>query len=210
MSDYRDLIPIEKCARCGYCEFKSSLHVHHPDKNRDNNDPSNLIVLCSNCHQGLHHNIWKLEDIGIKTPENKRKCMKKRQTGDDLRRSISWLEEKKSDLERKIIELQSHYLEYDRLKNQVILDSKRQAAILRALSKLNYSEAQDVVLYILYGATENDIMLLSNEFDDKIIDKIMSSYSPNFGFLFASSKKSKEARERHERQAFENLGFGLR
>jgi len=27
--NYRTLIKIEKCARCGYDEIKSSLHVHH-------------------------------------------------------------------------------------------------------------------------------------------------------------------------------------
>jgi hypothetical protein len=63
--NYREIIPIECCARCGYCECTSSLHVHHIDRNHDNNSPDNLIVLCANCHFGLHHSRWKLSDIGI-------------------------------------------------------------------------------------------------------------------------------------------------
>jgi hypothetical protein len=63
MSTYRDLIPVEKCARCGYCEIKSSLHVHHIDRNRSNNDISNLIVLCANCHLGLHYGMWNINTL---------------------------------------------------------------------------------------------------------------------------------------------------
>jgi hypothetical protein len=71
MSTYRDLIPIEKCARCGYDELKCSLHVHHIDEDRTNNDTSNLVVLCANCHMGLHNNLWSLADIGITVTERK-------------------------------------------------------------------------------------------------------------------------------------------
>jgi hypothetical protein len=70
MSGYRDLIPIEKCARCGYCEIKSSLHVHHIDGDHSNDDPDNLTVLCANCHLGLHYGVWFLSDIGIEVPES--------------------------------------------------------------------------------------------------------------------------------------------
>lgn len=65
MEDYRQLIPIEHCARCGYDEELCSLHVHHIDNNHENNDPNNLIVLCGNCHVALHNKKWKLSDIGI-------------------------------------------------------------------------------------------------------------------------------------------------
>jgi len=209
MSAYRDLIPIEKCARCGYCEMNGSLHVHHLDRDRTNNDPSNLIVFCANCHYGLHHHIWKLEDIGLTTPKNNKKEIEKRQTGDDLRRSISWLQEKKSNLERELNTLQANVFEYNRLKNQVLLDSKKQATILHILPKVNL-DALDVVLYILYGAKESDLMLLGNEFDNSIIDRIMSSYSHNFGFMLLSYKKMKEYKEKQERSAFDSMGFRLR
>jgi 5-methylcytosine-specific restriction endonuclease McrA len=42
------------CARCGYAEFKEILEVHHIDRNRSNNELSNLQVLCPNCHQVEH------------------------------------------------------------------------------------------------------------------------------------------------------------
>lgn len=51
------------CKRCGYNEFESCVHIHHIDKNRENNNIENLIPLCANCHFGLHDNHWKLEDL---------------------------------------------------------------------------------------------------------------------------------------------------
>jgi hypothetical protein len=41
---------------CSVCEYDNehALEVHHIDKNRDNNDISNLKVLCANCHTLTH------------------------------------------------------------------------------------------------------------------------------------------------------------
>lgn len=69
----RELIEIDYCKRCGYNEFKCCLQVHHMDKDKTNNDTSNLILLCINCHRSLHYNRWKLEDIGIETPPNRKR-----------------------------------------------------------------------------------------------------------------------------------------
>lgn len=41
------------CCKCGYSN-EGALEVHHKDKNRENNDISNLEVLCANCHRLLH------------------------------------------------------------------------------------------------------------------------------------------------------------
>lgn len=43
-----------KCNRCGFDRHEAALDVHHKDRNRLNNDPSNLEVLCRNCH-GIEH-----------------------------------------------------------------------------------------------------------------------------------------------------------
>lgn len=51
------------CARCHYSEFKSSVQIHHKDKNRLNNEIENLIPLCANCHFALHNNLWSIENI---------------------------------------------------------------------------------------------------------------------------------------------------
>jgi 5-methylcytosine-specific restriction endonuclease McrA len=48
----RDLI--KSCNRCGYSEHPEILGVHHKDRNRKNNDISNLEVLCPNCHSLEH------------------------------------------------------------------------------------------------------------------------------------------------------------
>lgn len=51
------------CRRCGYKEFIGSVDIHHIDENHFNNNKENLIPLCANCHRGLHHNKWKIEEI---------------------------------------------------------------------------------------------------------------------------------------------------
>lgn len=45
---------INKCERCGFDKYKQILGVHHKDRNRNNNDFSNLEVLCPNCHSIEH------------------------------------------------------------------------------------------------------------------------------------------------------------
>lgn len=42
------------CERCGYDAVPQILGVHHKDRNRRNNELSNLEVLCPNCHSLEH------------------------------------------------------------------------------------------------------------------------------------------------------------
>jgi hypothetical protein len=48
---------------CNSCNFndKRVLVAHHIDHNRNNNDQSNLVWMCMNCHYLLHHDE-KFED----------------------------------------------------------------------------------------------------------------------------------------------------
>lgn len=48
----RDMIT--SCERCGYDDVPQILGVHHKDRNRRNNAPDNLEVLCPNCHSLEH------------------------------------------------------------------------------------------------------------------------------------------------------------
>lgn len=58
---YRELFCDEemKCNRCGYDEFIPSVQIHHIDHNKKNNNKSNLMPLCANCHQAFHFGLWK-------------------------------------------------------------------------------------------------------------------------------------------------------
>jgi hypothetical protein len=62
---YRD-IAIEahgqKCEHCQYNERKELLDVHHIDSDRNNNEPSNLMVLCVMCHAAVTRRLAKIED----------------------------------------------------------------------------------------------------------------------------------------------------
>ena len=51
-----------KCAICKWDEDKDVLEVHHIDENRDNNDISNLIILCPICHRKLTTGKYILVD----------------------------------------------------------------------------------------------------------------------------------------------------
>lgn len=57
-SSYREILKRanieEVCKLCGI-NNKILLSVHHVDHNRQNNDISNLIWLCFNCHYLVHH-----------------------------------------------------------------------------------------------------------------------------------------------------------
>lgn len=48
----RDMV--KKCEICGYNESKEILGIHHKDRNNKNNELSNLMVLCPNCHSLEH------------------------------------------------------------------------------------------------------------------------------------------------------------
>lgn len=42
------------CERCGHENTKQEQARHHKDRDRSNNDPSNLEVLCTPCHNREH------------------------------------------------------------------------------------------------------------------------------------------------------------
>lgn len=42
-----------KCERCGYNKYEI-LQVHHKDRNRSNNNLTNLELICPNCHYEEH------------------------------------------------------------------------------------------------------------------------------------------------------------
>jgi hypothetical protein len=44
----------QKCMRCGYDANLAAIIVHHKDRDRTNNTPENLEVLCCNCHAIEH------------------------------------------------------------------------------------------------------------------------------------------------------------
>lgn len=47
----------KKCEICSYDEYDFCLDIHHIDMNANNNDISNLAVLCVMCHKKLHKGV---------------------------------------------------------------------------------------------------------------------------------------------------------
>ena len=56
-----------RCERCGYAQVEM-LHVHHRDRDRSNNDASNLELICPNCHYEEHY-LEKNQINGSLEPE---------------------------------------------------------------------------------------------------------------------------------------------
>ena len=54
---------------CMVCGYKISVDVHHWDKNKKNNKPSNLVLLCPNHHREVHLGLLTKSDI-IKKLDN--------------------------------------------------------------------------------------------------------------------------------------------
>lgn len=44
------------CEECGWDDVPEVLEVHHHDRDRNNNSPENLAVLCPTCHRIEHLN----------------------------------------------------------------------------------------------------------------------------------------------------------
>ena len=68
LSNYRELAfrtYKHACACCDWHEDIRILEVHHVDSDRENNDISNLIILCPNCHKKI--TLHKYELIGRNT-----------------------------------------------------------------------------------------------------------------------------------------------
>lgn len=62
---YRTIVEEKKgikfCERCEHDGNKKKLIVHHIDRNRHNNNVSNLEVLCTMCHAHEHKN-WEKQN----------------------------------------------------------------------------------------------------------------------------------------------------
>lgn len=43
-----------KCEKCTRPLKGLTPHIHHKDRNPSNNKPSNLLVICPNCHSKIH------------------------------------------------------------------------------------------------------------------------------------------------------------
>ena len=61
-----------KCSHCGYDELDICV-VHHIDRDRSNNELDNLLVVCPNCHEGIHKGFFIVENRILK--EKKRKSL---------------------------------------------------------------------------------------------------------------------------------------
>ena len=70
------LLRLESGTNAGYCQVCNRYGVvdrHHKDLNHNNDESSNLMLLCPNCHADIHRNYVpsKLRSAGIKLEGNR-------------------------------------------------------------------------------------------------------------------------------------------
>ena len=75
-TNFYDFLYINHEKKCIICDENKIVAVHHFDKNKKNNDPSNLIPLCPTHHQYCHSEYYI--DIEDKIIEYKNKWVKNR------------------------------------------------------------------------------------------------------------------------------------
>ena len=56
---------------CELCGSKKNLLVHHKDKDRHNNNLSNLQTLCESCHNKVHNNVRNFKEAYKKLERDK-------------------------------------------------------------------------------------------------------------------------------------------
>jgi len=78
--DYRERCIETKGEQCHICDSAKNIDVHHIDGNWANNDLSNLIPVCHNCHSKIHTKTDELAEWSEKIlPREERE-----QLGDDI------------------------------------------------------------------------------------------------------------------------------
>jgi len=54
--DYRKIAKKYHKMECIICEEDLMIDIHHFDRDRDNNNPENLVPICATHHRYIHHN----------------------------------------------------------------------------------------------------------------------------------------------------------
>lgn len=52
-------------SKCRICGNREKIHVHHIDRDKKNNDKTNLISVCASCHAKIHDPATKTDDPQI-------------------------------------------------------------------------------------------------------------------------------------------------
>jgi len=54
-----------ECMKCHKEVSGRHAHVHHKDHNPENNNETNLMILCDDCHWKFHKGEWTYEEFGL-------------------------------------------------------------------------------------------------------------------------------------------------
>ena len=82
------------CEKCGIMLDSKKLDMHHKDKNRNNNDDKNIIIVCRKCHRKIENkNIMsQMEQPVVAIPPELHARLKK--VADENGQKMTWLVKK--------------------------------------------------------------------------------------------------------------------
>ena len=67
----RDYKKVIKKVKCGNCDSRMNLGIHHINLDHYDNSPKNLQVLCVSCHMSLHKKLyWEAKRKNLPIPKS--------------------------------------------------------------------------------------------------------------------------------------------
>jgi len=152
----------KKCNHCGLSEWTGhpiALELHHIDMNHENNNLSNLNILCANCHELMHSLARDCHKSKTKTTKSKSKTTKSKS-----KRKIQQRSKNNTCKQCHSPTHNKHYCSYScSRKSSRKVDRPSYDVLIRELEESNY-----VSVGRKYGVSDNAVRKWLKSYNSKV------------------------------------------